>query len=404
MGPLTDKLRILLGVTGCIAAYKSCELLRDFQKAGADVQVVMSDSALEFVGERTFSALSGYPVGVKMFEGAHDPIPHIRLAEACDAMVIAPCTANTLAKLACGIADNLLTSTALACTAPVFIVPAMNVHMFENEATQRNIQILRERGLCVIDPASGYLACGDVGPGKMPEPSAIASYVMETLQCPLELEGKRVLITSGPTVEPIDAVRFISNRSSGKMGEALAKAALRSGAHVDIVSGPVSIAYPSEANVFEVNTAEEMLQACISLSDDADLIVCAAAVSDLKPETFYDYKLKKGADDGLLENIALVKNPDILKTLSDKRHPGQVVVGFAAETDSAIDNGIKKLESKGADLIVANVVGENAGFGKDVVSAALISADGIEELPEISKRELAAKILGRAAELLNEKA
>ena len=392
-------MRILLGVTGCIAAYKSCEVLRELQRAGAEVQVVMTASAAEFVGPQTFAALTGQPVGTALFGDAVDPIPHIRLAESCDALLIAPCTANVLAKLACGIADDLLTSTALACTAPVVVAPAMNVHMYENAATQGNIAVLKRRGIHVLDPDSGYLACGDVGPGKLPAPHDIAVAVLAVLDGGARpLAGRKVVITSGPTVEPIDAVRFVSNHSSGKMGAALAAAALAAGAQVTVVSGPVPTAYPQEARVVVVGTAEEMLRAAVGEADDADAIICAAAVADYRPAEVHEGKLKKGADDAALEAVRMVRNPDILRTLAEQRRRGQVIVGFAAETSDLADAAQRKLESKGADMIVANQVGDGLAFGTDNNEVWLVTEGDDVLLPLMSKHAAAERIVDVVAE------
>lgn len=414
------KKRVLLGVTGCIAAYKSCEILRALQKGGVDVQVVMTETAKKFVGPATFEALSGFPVGCHLFEDDCGAIPHITLAESCDLFLVAPCTANVLAKLTYGIADDLLTSSALAVTAPIVIAPAMNVHMYENPATQHNIQVLRDRGVHVIDVASGYLACGDIGPGKLPEPDAIAQYALKILDSgdsseavnltqPSEsdaskpLSGKRVLITSGPTVEPIDSARYISNYSSGKMGAALAEAANAAGADVEIVSGPVYVSYPTGSNVIYVRTAQEMHDEAVRLFENADAAICAAAVADYKPKITFDRKLKKGIDDEVLDHISLVKNPDILKELGARKRTDQMVIGFAAETDNLISNAINKLKSKNADMIVANEVGENKGFNKDTNKAALVTSTSVEELPELPKRELANRIIHKLSEEMRQK-
>lgn len=393
-------MRILLGVTGCIAAYKACEVLRCLQKAGADVEVVMTAAAAEFVGPQTFAALSGHPVGMGLFGEQGDPIPHIRLGQGCDGFLIAPCTADVLAKLAAGIADDLLTSAALACPAPIIVAPAMNAHMYGNAATQANIATLKSRGIHVLDPDSGHLACGDTGPGRLPEPAVIARAALGILGGERPLAGKRVLITSGPTVEPIDAVRFLSNRSSGKMGAALARAALEAGAEVAVASGPVQVAYPAGAEVIAVQTAQEMLEAAQAAAAGADIIICAAAVADYRPREAFGRKLKKGADDGALESIALIPNPDILAALCRDRRPGQLVIGFAAETDDVVENGRRKLASKGADMIVANQVGNGLGFGTDDDAATLITATATQELPTMPKDDLAAQVIEAAAQML----
>lgn len=391
--------RVLLGVTGCIAAYKSCEVLRGLQRAGVDVQVVMTENAERFVGVATFEALSGYPVGRSLFGDDCGPIPHIELAGSCDLFLIVPCTANVLAKVAHGIADDLLTSTVLATTAPIVIAPAMNVHMYENPATQRNIEAVRARGMHVLDAASGHLACGEVGPGKLPDPDDIVRYALDILDGVGALRGKRVLITSGPTIEPIDPVRFISNRSSGKMGAALAQAALDAGADVTVISGPVAVSYPGRLDVISVQTAQEMHDAALAHSAEADIVICAAAVSDLRPDTVFPRKLKKGADDDSLSQLRLIENPDILKVLGDRKREGQVVVGFAAETDDLLENARKKLASKHADMIVANEVGEGKAFGQDTNEAVLVTASATIELPKLSKSELARIIIEQIGDL-----
>lgn len=392
-------MHILVGVTGCIAAYKACEVVRELQRAGHEVSVVMTAAAQKFVGLATFRALTQGRVKVSLFDDA-DPIPHIALAEEADAFVIAPATANVCAKLAHGIADDLLTSTALACTCPVFVAPAMNVHMYENAATQANLDALRSRGVRVITPDAGYLACGDVGPGKLPEPSAIAHAVLDALSGIGALAGKQVLVTSGPTVEPIDAVRFISNRSSGKMGAAIARAALDSGAKVTVVSGPVSVAYDARAEVVRVETATEMLSAAEEAFADADAAVCAAAVADMRPERAEARKLKKGRDDAALASIPLVENPDILSALGHGKHVGQVVVGFAAETEDVLSNAQEKLIRKQADLIVANDVSEGAVFGADTDEASFVTSSGVEHLGLLPKTEVAARLMERLSEMI----
>lgn len=392
-------MHILVGVTGCIAAYKACEVVREFQRAGHEVSVVMTASAQEFVGLPTFQALTQGRAKASLFED-RDPIPHIKLAEEADALVIAPATANVCAKLAHGIADDLLTSTALACTCPVFVAPAMNVHMYENAATQANLDVLRSRGARVITPDAGYLACGDVGPGKLPEPSAIARTVLDALSGTGPLSGKRVLITSGPTVEPIDAVRFISNRSSGKMGAAIARAALDAGAQVTLVSGPVALSYDERAQVVSVQTAQEMEEAVRRAFDDADAVICAAAVADFRPVDPVCRKLKKGSDDAALASISLVENPDILSTLGHAKRAGQIVVGFAAETEDILHNAQEKLVHKEADLIVANDVSEGAVFGADVDEVTFITASDVERSGLLSKTEVAVRLVERLAEMM----
>ena len=392
---------VLLGVTGCIAAYKSCEILRGLQKAGVRVKVVMTKNACEFVGPTTFRALTHEPVAIDTFgDGPGDPIHHVSLAEECDLFLIAPCTANVLAKMAAGIADDLLSTTALACTAPIAVAPAMNVHMYEAVATQHNMQVLASRGVHFIEPGEGYLACGDVGRGRLADPADIVASVLHMLEREKDLEGKRVVVTAGPTVEPIDAVRFISNPSTGKMGFAIAEAAVERGAEVTLVTGPVSLADVPGAKMVRVGTACEMKTAVDEAFSSADIAVFSAAVSDFRPRTVSDRKLKKGADDDALVHIELVENPDILASCGAAKREGQVVVGFAAETNDVIGNARSKLSRKKADFIVANDVSSGRGFGTDSDEVAFVSASGEEHLPEMGKRELADRILDKALEFL----
>ena len=392
---------VLLGVTGCIAAYKSCEVLRGLQKAGVRVKVVMTKNACEFVGPTTFRALTHEPVAIDTFgDGPGDPIHHVSLAEECDLFLIAPCTANVLAKIAAGIADDLLSTTALACTAPIAVAPAMNVHMYEAVATQHNIQVLASRGVQFIEPGEGYLACGDVGRGRLADPADIVASVLHMLEREKDLEGKRVVVTAGPTVEPIDAVRFISNPSTGKMGFAIAEAAVERGAEVTLVAGPVSLTDVPGAKMVRVGTACEMKVAVDEAFPSADIAIFSAAVSDFRPRTVSDRKLKKGADDEALAHIELVENPDILASCGAAKREGQVVVGFAAETNDVIGNARSKLSRKKADFIVANDVSSGRGFGADSDEVAFVSASGEEHLPEMGKRELADRILDKALEFL----
>ena len=392
---------VLLGVTGCIAAYKSCEVLRGLQKAGVRVKVVMTKNACEFVGPTTFRALTHEPVAIDTFgDGPGDPIHHVSLAEECDLFLIAPCTANVLAKMAAGIADDLLSTTALACTAPIAVAPAMNVHMYEAVATQHNMQVLASRGVHFIEPGEGYLACGDVGRGRLADPADIVASVLHLLEREKDLEGERVVVTAGPTVEPIDAVRFISNPSTGKMGFAIAEAAVARGAEVTLVTGPVSLTDVPGAKMVRVGTACEMKAAVDEAFPSANIAIFSAAVSDFRPRTVSDRKLKKGADDEALAHIELVENPDILASCGAAKREGQVVVGFAAETNDVIGNARSKLSRKKADFIVANDVSSGRGFGADSDEVAFVSASGEEHLPEMGKRELADRILDKALEFL----
>ena len=393
---------VLLGVTGCIAAYKAAEVVRGLQKAGVRVKVVMTEHACEFVGPTTFRGLTREPVAVGLFDGAGDPIHHVSLAKEADLFLIAPCTANVMAKIAGGIADDILTTTALAATAPLLIAPAMNVQMYENPATLHNIRVLKERGVGVIEAEEGYLACGDVGKGRLADVDEIVARALEALGGRRDLAGRRVMVTAGPTLEAIDPVRYISNHSSGKMGYALAQAAFRRGAQVTVVSGPVSVAAPEGVEVVPVTTGAEMLQAAQDCFATADIAVFSAAVCDMRPADPAGRKLKKDDGDRRLATIELVENPDILATLAALKQPGQVVVGFAAETDDTVGNGMKKLASKGADMIVANQVGEGVCFGQDRSKAWLISADETLDLPEMPKAALADIILDKALSLLGQ--
>ncbi len=394
---------VLLGVSGGIAAYKAAEIVRALQKRGYDVRVMMTANAAQFVSPLTFAALSHHEALTDEFDCPGNPIPHITLGQGCDLFLIAPATANVVAKMAAGIADDLLTSTVLACTAPVMVAPAMNVHMYEKTVTQDNLATLRRRGIAVIDAASGYQACGDLGPGRLPEPEQIADVVDEHFQreaAPLPWTGRKVLITAGPTVEPIDAVRFVSNYSSGKMGYALAEAALSRGAEVTLVSGPVSLPAPMGATVVPVKTARDMLAACEEAFDSADVFIASAAVADFRPAETAKEKLKKGTEgqEGL-EHVRFVENPDILATMGARKRPGQIVVGFAAETSDIERYGRQKLASKHADMIVANQVGEGNGFGTDDNQALLITESGSEALPLMAKTRLADAILDKIEQI-----
>ncbi|MCL2826730.1 MAG: bifunctional phosphopantothenoylcysteine decarboxylase/phosphopantothenate--cysteine ligase CoaBC [Eggerthellaceae bacterium] len=390
---------VLLGVCGCIAAYKGAEIVRALQKAGVRVKVVMTEHSQEFVGPATFRALTSEPVACGLFDAPGDPIHHVSLAKEADVFLIAPATANVIAKIACGIADDILTTTALATTAPLLIAPAMNEHMYANPATLNNMQVLKSRGVRFIEPGDGYLACGDIGKGRLADIPDIVSSTLAALDAKRDLAGARVMITAGPTVEQIDPVRYLSNYSSGKMGFALARSALARGAEVTLISGPVSLDAPDGATLVAVKSAREMLTAATSCFGACDIAIFTAAVCDVRPLSPSSYKLKKGAKDGRLEAIALTENPDILATLAAGKHPGQVVVGFAAETENVAENGKEKLFAKQADFIVANLVGDGVGFGEDMSKAWLVDKSGIVDVPETTKSELAGMILDKAAAL-----
>lgn len=396
---------VVLGVTGCIAAYKACEVVRGLQRAGVQVRVAMTEAATHFVGPLTFHALTGQPVATGFFgDPGHDaactdPIPHITLAKEADLLLIAPCTGDMLAKMANGIAEDVVSSTALAATSPMLVAPAMNVHMYEAAATQRNLETLRQRGVHVVEADEGYLACGDTGKGRLADPEAIVQAALELLQVRQDLADRKVLVTAGPTREPIDPARCITNRSSGKMGFALARAAAERGAQVTLVTGPVALADPDGMETVHVETALEMLDAVEARFDDSDMALFSAAVCDGRPKEPSDRKLKKGADDQALAAIELVENPDILATMGARKRPGQAVVGFAAETEDLEANGRRKLEAKGADLIVANLVSEGRGFGADRNEALLVTAHDAELLPLMDKADLAHAILDRVVAL-----
>lgn len=383
---------ILLGITGGIAAYKSCNIVRLLQKRGARVKVVMSVHATEFVGPLTFRALTNEPVAVGLFDDPSDPIHHISLAQEPDLVVVAPATANIIAKMANGIADDLISTTLLATARPIVIAPAMNNGMWKAAATQANMATLRDRGVHVVGPGSGYLACGDVDTGRMSEPEDIVEAICEVLNpVPQDLAGKRIVITAGPTHEPIDPVRFIGNRSSGKMGIALAGEAARRGAAVTLVLGPTSIDVPRGVECVRVQTAAEMLQAALDAFQTADAAICAAAVADYTPAAPADHKLKKANE--RLDRIELVETVDILAELS--RQKGErCVIGFAAETDNVVGYAQRKLARKGCDAIIANDVSRaDSGFGTDTNKAWIVSATGTQELPVLTKPQLADSIL-----------
>lgn len=447
---------ILVGVTGCIAAYKAGEIVRGLQKAGVRVKVVMTEHGTHFVDPVTFRALTHEKVAVGLFDDPSDPIHHISLAQECDVFLIAPCTANVMAKVACGIADDLLSTTALATTATLAIAPAANVHMYEAAATQENMATLRRRGVRFIEGDAGYLACGDTGRGRLADPAVIVretlgllaervgldalreaceqygevpfTTVMEQINAvssrhpercaesasapiptdtPLPaavadgaatmpagaLAGRTVLVTAGPTVEPIDSVRYISNYSSGKMGYAIAEAAAAAGARVVLVSGPVALAAPAGVEVVPVKTARDMLAAAASVFPAADAAIFAAAVADLRPTNPADRKLKKGRDDAALANVPLTENPDILATLAAGKRPDQYVVGFAAETNDVLMNAHAKLQKKNADMIVANQVGDGLAFGTDNNEVWLVTEGDDVLLPLMSKRAVAERLV-----------
>ncbi|MGN0070482.1 MAG: bifunctional phosphopantothenoylcysteine decarboxylase/phosphopantothenate--cysteine ligase CoaBC [Atopobiaceae bacterium] len=393
--------RVLLHVTGCIAAYKAAEVLRLLQKAGCEVRVGMTEGGERFVGKATFEGLTRYPVLDDLFAFPPTAIPHIDSAEWADLQLVCPCTANVLAKIAHGMADDAVTSCVLAATSPVLIAPAMNVHMWRNAATQENVELARKHGIEVMAPSAGRLACGDVGEGKLPPVEEIAEAALQVLKRTDELAGRRILITAGPTHEAIDPVRYIANASSGKMGYALAAEAARRGAAVTLVSGPVSLSTPYGVERISVTSAEEMHEAALAAWQTCGIAICAAAVSDYTPASPSGHKLKKGQEQ--LDTIQLVETKDILADLGATKG-AKVVCGFAAETGDAERYGRDKLERKHASMIVANDISRtDSTFGSDTDKVSLILPDETVELPVLPKTEVAAKILDKIQELLEER-
>jgi phosphopantothenoylcysteine decarboxylase/phosphopantothenate--cysteine ligase len=392
---LKDK-NIVLGVTGGIAAYKACDLVSRLKKQGALVRVVLTANGAKFVPPLTFETLSSNPVVTDTFE-PRKSLEHISLAKWADAFVIAPASANCLAKLANGIADDLLSTTALAMTAPLLIAPAMNANMWRHPATQANFRLLLERGAKTVGPMSGHLACGDDDVGRMAEPEQIVEALDALLNPRRDFEGRHVLVTAGPTVERIDPVRYITNRSSGKMGYAIAEAARDRGAEVVLVSGPVNLAAPEGVEVVKIESSAELCAAVLARGDWADVVIQAAAPADYTPVNVSETKIKKTGVGMMLE---LKNTTDIAKTLGERKHPGQVLVAFAAETDRVLENAKGKLEKKNADLIVANdVTRPGAGFGVDTNAVTLITRQDENALPVMSKRDVADAILDKVAAL-----
>lgn len=401
LSSLTDK-SIVLGVCGGIAAYKSVDLLRLIAKSGASVRVILTENAGHFVGALTFEALSGQPVCQGLFEkNGNTSIKHIEWAQTADAVVIAPATANIIAKLAGGIADDALSTFMLAVTAPRMICPSMNSTMYQNHAVQHNLNILKNRGYHVVEPGSGLMACGTTGPGRLPEPVEILDALISLLS-EKDLYGKQILITAGPTREHIDPVRFISNPSSGKMGFSIAKAAAQRGATVTLVSGPSELPDPAGVHVIRVDSALEMADVVFAHFDQADAVIKTAAVSDYRPKVLSDHKIKKGAD---VLTLTLEKTQDILKELG-KRKKDQVLVGFAAETQTLETYAKQKLMEKHLDIIVGNLVGiKGSGFGAETNKVTLFYSNGVSEcLALMPKDAVAGIILDRVAECLNQKA
>ena len=392
---------VVLGVCGGIAAYKSCELLRLFTESGHGVRVVPTASALKFVGAPTWAALSGRPVSTEVWDDAHE-VPHVRIGRAAELVVVAPATADMLAKAAHGIADDLLTNTLLTATCPVVYAPAMHTEMWENPATQANVATLRSRGAIVIEPAVGRLTGADTGKGRLPDPATIFELALRVLTkgFAVDLAGRHVVVTAGGTREPLDPVRFLGNRSSGKQGFALARAAVARGARVTLVAANVTLPVPAGVDLVPVGTTEELRVATVSAAADADVVVMAAAPADFRPLTVAAQKIKK-TDDGTPEPIVLTTNPDIAAELGAAKRPGQILVAFAAETHDALEHARAKMIRKRADLIVVNEVGVDLVFGADRNTVTVLGADGSSAaFAELPKDDVADMILDRAVTLL----
>ncbi|MFD5433046.1 bifunctional phosphopantothenoylcysteine decarboxylase/phosphopantothenate--cysteine ligase CoaBC [Kitasatospora sp. NPDC127067] len=391
-----DAPRVVLGVSGGIAAYKACELLRRFTESGHQVTVVPTAAALHFVGEATWAALSGRPAATETWERVHE-VPHVRIGQQADLVVVAPATADLIAKAAHGLADDLLTNTLLTARCPVVVAPAMHTEMWEHPATRDNVATLRRRGVIVLEPAVGRLTGKDTGKGRLPEPSAIFEACRAVLRrggaVPTDLAGRHVVVSAGGTREPLDPVRYLGNRSSGKQGYALAVTAAARGARVTLLSANAELPDPAGVDVVHVSTALGLREAALKAVQDADAVVMAAAVADFRPAEYATGKIKKveGVEPA---PVALVRNPDILAELSAHRaRSGQLVVGFAAETDDVLANGRAKLARKGCDLLVVNEVGNGKAFGTDVNEAVVLGSDGSETAVPVGPKEALADVV-----------
>ena len=391
--------QIVLGVTGGIAAYKACALCSFLKKAGAQVYVILTKNACQFVSPLTFETLSNHPAVTDTFARPETwEVEHVALAKRADLFVIAPATANILAKMACGIADDMLSTTVLATRAPILVAPAMNTGMWENAATKENVRILRERGVHFVGPEGGYLACGDTGAGRMSEPDQIAAAIDRLLHPVHDMDGLRVLVTAGPTREKIDPVRYITNRSSGKMGYAIAEAAALRGAQVTLVSGPTNLPVPQGVERVDIQSTQDLLDAMTALCGEADLIIQAAAPADYTPAEAVDHKIKKQGDGPLV--LTLRQTPDVAAEVGKRKTAGQTLVGFAAETDDVLKNAKGKLKKKNLDMIVANdVTAPGAGFDVDTNIVTFVTHAGTETLPCLPKAQVADELLTRALRL-----
>ena len=389
---MPEKTHVLLGVTGGIAAYKIPNLCSRLVKGGFQVETILTANAQKIVSPIPFESLSGNRCHTDTFDPMDtSKVEHIALARQADLLVIAPASANIIAKLRWGLADDLLSTTALACTCPKLLVPAMNTNMYENPATQENLSVLRQRGYIVMEPLSGHLACGAVGKGKMPEPDDIYDRIEAILACKKDLRGLQILVTAGPTQEPLDPVRYLTNHSSGKMGYAIAHAAMLRGADVTLVSGPTALKYPPLVRTIPIVTAQDMYEAVTREAEHADIIIKAAAVADYTPETVADNKIKKSDND---LSIPLRRTQDILGYLGTHRRPGQFLCGFSMETEHMLENSRKKLTKKNLDMIVANNVKDaGAGFQGNTNVITMITQDSVTQLPLMDKEEAAHAIL-----------
>ncbi len=383
---------VILGVTGSIAAYKAANLASMLKKQHADVQVIMTQNATQFMNPITFESLTGNKCLVDTFDRNFQfQVEHVALAKRADLAIVAPATANIMAKLAHGLADDMLTTTLLACRCPKLIAPAMNTRMYENPVTQDNMDILRKYGFRIIEPAVGHLACGDTGAGKLPPETLLLECILDEIAMEKDMKGLHVLITAGPTMEAIDPVRFISNHSTGKMGYALARVCRRRGAEVTLVSGKTNLEAPYGVTLVPVTSAQDMFEAVSSRAKEQDLIIKAAAVADYRPVTVAENKIKKSPGD---MSIALERTTDILAWLGEHRREGQVLCGFAMETEHMVEHAKEKLTGKHVDMIAANNVKvAGAGFGTDTNVVTLITEDGVEELAKMSKEEVASRIV-----------
>lgn len=389
---------VVLGVTGSIAAYKIASLASMLVKAHCDVHVIMTENATNFINPITFETLTHHKCIVDTFDRNFEfQVEHVSLAQQADVMMIAPASANVIGKVAHGIADDMLTTTIMACPGKVIFSPAMNVHMYENPILQDNLKTLKKYGYEIVDPAVGYLACGDTGAGKMPEPETLYQYILREIACEKDMRGLHVMVTAGPTQEPVDPVRYITNHSSGKMGYAIARMAMLRGADVTLVSGPTALAPVPFVTTIPVVTAQEMFEAVRGHLEEQDVLIKSAAVADYRPAVVSDEKVKKAEGD---MSIALERTQDILGYVAERRRKDQVICGFSMETQNMLDNSRKKLKKKKLDMIAANNLKDaGAGFGTDTNRITLITAEEERELPLMSKEEAANRILDRIMEM-----